>query len=89
MVNLILFDSYSVEGGASLRGIEHNFRTGRRPSISKGRFPVREDHRSHDDNQRDRFVNVNYDYDYDIGEDKNYDTWPMNNYDYYEENSDR
>ena len=78
-----------MEGGASLRGIEHNFRTGRRPSISKGRFPDREDHRSHDDNQRDRVVKVNYDYDYDIAEDKNYDTSPMNNYDYYEENSDR
>ena len=80
-----------MEGGASLRGIEHNFRTGRRPSISKGRFPVREDHRSHDDNQRDRFVNVNhdYEYDYDIAEETNYDTTPMNNYDYYEENADR
>ena len=80
-----------MEGGASLRGIEHNFRTGRRPSISNGRFPTREDHRSHDDNQRDRFVNVNhdYEYDYDITEEKNYDTTPMNNYDYYEENADR
>ena len=89
MANLVLFNPYSVEGGASLRGIEHNFRTGRRPSISKGRFPTREDQRSHDDNQRDRFVNINYDYEYDIAEDKNYDTSPMINYDYYEENSDR
>ena len=80
-----------MEGGASLRGIEHKFRTGRRPSISKGRFPTRENHRSHDGNQRDRFANVNYDYeyDYDIAKDKNYDTTPINGYDYYEENSDR